>query len=124
MNWSRPDWVKEQIQKLNDENVLARIDKIVELDEKRREIRTRTETAQASRNKLNKAMGKLRGNKKMDEAEKDTLQERVEELHRWQYGDQEQRLKWLSPRVQKELSELYDTIHGTGPIVGEGGRVV
>lgn len=68
----KTDWVKEQIQKLNDENALARIDTIVALDEKRRDIRTRTETAQASRNKLNKAMGKLRGNKKMDEADKAT----------------------------------------------------
>lgn len=68
----KPDWVKAQIKKLNDDGALPRIDKIVELDEKRREIRTRTETAQASRNKLNKAMGQLRGNKKMDEAEKAT----------------------------------------------------
>lgn len=68
----KPEWVKEQMRKLNDETALARIDKIVELDEKRREIRTRTESAQAERNKLNKAMGKLRGNKKMDEAEKAT----------------------------------------------------
>jgi len=68
----KSEWVKQQIQKLNDETALARIDKIVELDEKRREIRTYTETAQASRNKLNKAMGKLRGNKKMDDAEKAT----------------------------------------------------
>lgn len=68
----KPDWVKAQITKLNDEKALPRIDKIVELDEKRREIRTRTEIAQASRNKLNKAMGKLRGNKQMGEAEKAT----------------------------------------------------
>jgi seryl-tRNA synthetase len=68
----KPEWVKEQLAKLNDEAAVARIDKIVELDEKRRDIRTRTEGAQASRNKLNKAMGKLRGNKQMDEAEKAT----------------------------------------------------
>jgi seryl-tRNA synthetase len=68
----KPEWVKEQLAKLSDEAVVARIDKIVELDEKRRDIRTRTEGAQASRNKLNKAMGKLRGNKQMDEAEKAT----------------------------------------------------
>lgn len=68
----KPDWVKDQIRKLNDEVALARIDKIVELDEKRREIRTRTEVAQASRNKLNKAMGMLRGNKQMADDEKAT----------------------------------------------------
>lgn len=68
----KPDWVKQQIKKLNDDNALPRIDKIVTLDVQRRNIRTETETAQASRNKLNKAMGKLRGNKNMDDAEKAT----------------------------------------------------
>ncbi len=67
---SKPDWVKEQISKLNDEGALGRIDSIVELDAQRRETRTRIETAQAARNKLNRAMGKLRGNKIMTEQEK------------------------------------------------------
>ena len=67
---SKPDWVKEQIQKLNDEGALARIDAIVDLDARRRETRTRIETAQAARNKLNRAMGALRGNKRMTDEEK------------------------------------------------------
>ncbi len=66
----KPDWVKEQIGKLYDEAALARIDKILALDAGRREIRTKTETAQAARNSLNRAMGKLRGNKAMDDGEK------------------------------------------------------
>ena len=66
----KPDWVKEQIGKLYDETALSRIDTILELDAKRRELRTKTETGQASRNQLNRAMGKLRGNKTMDNAEK------------------------------------------------------
>lgn len=66
----KPDWVKQQIAKLDDETALARIDRILELDVQRRQIRTQTETAQAARNKLNRAMGKLRGHKKMAEAEK------------------------------------------------------
>ena len=66
----KPDWVKEQIKKLNDEAALKRIDRIVELDALRREARTRIETAQAARNKLNRAMGKLRGNKSLTEEEK------------------------------------------------------
>lgn len=67
---SKPDWVKEQIAKLNDEGALARIDAILELDQKRRQTRTRIETAQAARNKLNRAMGVLRGNKGMTDEEK------------------------------------------------------
>lgn len=66
----RPDWVKEEIAKLNDEGALARIDAIVDLDRRRRETRTRIETAQAARNKLNRAMGKLRGSKAMSDDEK------------------------------------------------------
>ena len=66
----KPDWVKEQIGKLYDETALSRIDTILELDAKRRDLRTKTETAQAARNQLNRAMGKLRGNKTMDDAEK------------------------------------------------------
>ncbi len=66
----KPHWVKKQIAKLYDETALARIDKILELDAQRRAIRTQTETAQAARNRLNRAMGKLRGNKKMTDAEK------------------------------------------------------
>lgn len=66
----KPDWVKEQIVKLYDETAVARINKILELDARRREIRTRTETAQAARNSLNRAMGKLRGNKAMADGEK------------------------------------------------------
>lgn len=67
---SKPDWVKEQIAKLHDEGALERIDSIVALDAQRRETRTRVETAQAARNKLNRAMGRLRGNKTMSDAEK------------------------------------------------------
>ena len=67
---AKPEWVKEQIEKLYDEAALARIDAIVELDARRRETRTQTETAQAARNRLNRAMGKLRGNKDMSNAEK------------------------------------------------------
>ena len=66
----RPEWVKDQLARLYAEDVAERIDAIVELDARRRETRTRTESAQAARNKLNRAMGKLRGNKGMAEAEK------------------------------------------------------
>ena len=66
----KPNWVKEEIAKLNDDGAVARIDKIVRLDKERREARTRIETAQAARNKLNRAMGKLRGNRAMADAEK------------------------------------------------------
>ena len=67
---SKPDWVKDEISKLHDEGALERIDAIVELDARRREQRTRIESAQAERNKLNRAMGMLRGNRGLSDAEK------------------------------------------------------
>ena len=68
----KPEWVKQEIAKLHDEAALPRVDRIVELDARRRATRTRIETAQAARNKLNRAMGKLRGNRQMSDEEKAT----------------------------------------------------
>ena len=69
----KPEWVKEQIQKLQDEAALPRVDKIVELDIKRRELRTEIETIQGKRNSLNKLNGRLRGNKNLNEGQKATV---------------------------------------------------
>jgi len=66
----KPDWVKGQLAKLYDDAALARVDRILALDAQRREGRTRTESAQAARKQLNRAMGKLRGNKSMPATEK------------------------------------------------------
>jgi seryl-tRNA synthetase len=66
----KPDWVKQQILKLQDPEAAARIDRIVELDKERRALLTEAETIQAARNKLNKNMGGLRGNKHLSEAQK------------------------------------------------------
>ncbi|MCA0458221.1 MAG: serine--tRNA ligase [Chloroflexi bacterium] len=59
----KPEWVKEQIGKLNDAPALARINAILELDKTRRTLLADSETVQAARNKLNKGVGKLRGDK-------------------------------------------------------------
>lgn len=69
----KPEWVKEQIAKLNDDSALSRIDAIVELDKQRRALLTEAETIQAARNKLNKAAGMLRGNKQIDDARRYAL---------------------------------------------------
>ena len=66
----KPDWVKEQIGKLNDEGAVDRIDRVLQLDWQRRDLRTRIETSKASLNRLNRGMGKLRGNRTIDEEEK------------------------------------------------------
>ncbi|MBL8154676.1 MAG: serine--tRNA ligase [Anaerolineae bacterium] len=63
----KPDWVKEQIGKLNDPAASARIDAILTLDRQRRTLLTESETLQAARNKLNKQVGRVRGDKKTSE---------------------------------------------------------
>src|SRR5258708_23094092 len=65
----KPDWVKEKIRTLQEESAVARIDAILELDQKRRALLTEGETLQAERNKLNKMMGRFRGNKALTPAQ-------------------------------------------------------
>src|SRR5688572_18213639 len=64
----KPDWVKQQIRNLNDEVALARVDAILALDKQRRELLTESEAIQAARNRLNKSVGRLRGDKALDSA--------------------------------------------------------
>ncbi|MEL7235149.1 MAG: hypothetical protein AAGK74_11675, partial [Chloroflexota bacterium] len=71
--------VKAQMDKLGDAAAKARIDRIVVLDEKRRELLTASETLQATRNRLNKKMGPLRGNKKIDDGVKAALMQQAAE---------------------------------------------
>ncbi len=59
----QPDWVKQQLRNLQDEPAIPRVDRILELDKLRRANLLEAETLQAERNKLNKVMGKFRGNK-------------------------------------------------------------
>ncbi len=66
----KPEWVKERLARLNDPDAVARIDTILDLDKQRRTLLTEAETIQAARNKLNKNVGALRGNKKLDDGAK------------------------------------------------------
>ena len=69
----KPDWVKAQIGKLNDPVALERVGHILELDRERRALLTESETVQAARNRLNKAVGLLRGSKSLDDARRQAL---------------------------------------------------
>ncbi len=62
----KPDWVKEQIHKLHDENAVSRIDEIHGLDQMRRDVLQTLEELRGQRNKLSKGAGQLRGNKKVE----------------------------------------------------------
>jgi seryl-tRNA synthetase len=64
----QPDFVKQQLVNLQEPAAIPRIDRILELDKQRRALLAESETLQAERNKLNKAMGKFRGNKAVSPA--------------------------------------------------------
>jgi seryl-tRNA synthetase len=64
----QPDWVKQQLENLQEPSAIPRIDRILELDKQRRAALNESETLQAERNRLNKAMGKFRGNKSIPQA--------------------------------------------------------
>jgi seryl-tRNA synthetase len=62
----KPDWVKDQIRKLNDAEAIARVETVLELDQRRRALLTEVEKLKSYQNKLSKATGKLKGDKKLE----------------------------------------------------------
>jgi seryl-tRNA synthetase len=103
----KPEWVKEQITKLNDVTAIERIDAILELDMQRRALLTENEAIQANRNKLNKSMGRLRGDKKMDDATRGTLALRATEAIN--AGNHDVAVKLMSGQTDVEPDETIDT---------------
>ncbi len=91
---SNPSWVKEQMLLLQDTEAEQRIDRVVELDSRRRELLTLAETLQSSRNKLNKSMGGLRGNKTLSDAHKSALMHAATQAI--QHGNYEQADAYLA----------------------------
>lgn len=88
---TQPDWVKEQMDKLQDASAKERIDRILERDAKRRELLTEAEALQATRNRLNKKMGPLRGNKKLSDGIKAQVMRRAAAMIReGQYAEAEE----------------------------------
>lgn len=118
----KPDWVKAQIRKLNDEAAIARIDTILSLDQQRRDIRTDTETLQAQRNKLNKALGQLRGNKSLDDNLKAAIaQHTTQALNKGDLDTAAAILEGKTPvnPVQETLNEAFDGLITALKMLGE-----
>ena len=67
---AQPDEVKQRLARLHDPDAGARVDRILELDTRRRELLAEAESLQAQRNRLNRALGKLRGDRRVPEGEK------------------------------------------------------
>ena len=64
-----PELVKENIRKKFQDAKLPLVDKVVELDRQNREIKQELQALQADKNRIAKEIGKLMGQKKIEEAE-------------------------------------------------------
>jgi seryl-tRNA synthetase len=59
----QPELVKARLATRHDETLAARVDDILALDQRRRALLVQSETLQAERNKLNKALGRMKSNR-------------------------------------------------------------
>ena len=64
-----PELVKENIRKKFQDEKLPLVDKVVELDKENREIKQELQSLQAEKNRIAKEIGKLMGQKKVEEAQ-------------------------------------------------------
>jgi seryl-tRNA synthetase len=117
----KPEWVKEQFVRLQDPDAAARIDAILGLDTRRRTLLTESEAIQANRNKLNKSVGFLRGNKKLDDAARRQLA--LQAVTALESGAYDQAAEIMEGKIEAQpsagndgdaLDRLTDTLRGLG----------
>ncbi len=85
---AQPDEVKQRLARLHDPEAVARVDRILELDKQRRELLNASESLQAQRNQLNRALGPLRGNRQLDAAVKSARMQEAARLVELQCHDE------------------------------------
>ena len=108
-----PDLVKENIKKKFQEEKLALVDEVIELDKKFRESKQRADELRASRNKISKEIGGLMAKGLREEAEKTKqkvahLAKELEELE----GSEET----LSAEIKKRMMVIPNIIDESVPI--------
>ncbi len=127
----KPEWVKTQIGKLQDEPAVARVDTIVTLDKRRRALLAESETLQSERNKLNKAMGRFRGNKQLPSSAMAGVAMQV--VAAIAAGDTARALDLLTNPptggqatidLKQALDELTDALRGMGDRVEDLGKTI
>lgn len=92
----QPDYVKQKMQDLFDEEAISRIDLIVELEQQRRALVTEVDDMRAQKNAASKQIGQTR-----DQAERQTMIDRVKKLS-VNLEEREGQLR----QVQSDLDEL------------------
>ena len=104
---AQPDEVKQRLARLHDPDALARVDRILDLDVRRRLLLAEAEMLQMQRNRLNRALGKLRGNKQLGEAEKSIRMSMAAQLV--DEGEFDKAYSPLLPEVEVELTDSDET---------------
>ncbi|MDX1992961.1 MAG: serine--tRNA ligase [bacterium] len=128
----QPDFVKDGLKRLNDLDSLPRIDAILALDQQRRALLIESEAIQAHRNKLNKNIGRLRGNKNLDDHARATLAiSAAEAISAGRYDDAAAFMEGNAPNVIAEATDpdgamdrLMDALRAMGDRVNDLNEVV
>lgn len=114
---TQPEWVHEQLRKLNDEEAHKHVDAVVTLDAERRQLITRAQQFKEARNNFSKGAGKLRGDKTLNDAAKIAAAVAVAEAVA--HGDVDRAKAYLEapasvpPAAETDIQEAFDTLFST-----------
>lgn len=102
----RSEWVRQQLARLHDEGALPRLERVIALDAERRSLLSEAETLQASRNRLNRAVGRLHGRRRQDpEGAHQSADAAIRALAGGDYGRAERAL--LGQHDKREVRDLH-----------------
>ncbi|GAB4438429.1 MAG: serine--tRNA ligase [Anaerolineae bacterium] len=106
----KPDWVKEQIEKLNDLAAGARIDAIVTLDEQRRTLLAEVEDLRATRNRVSKEIGRMK--------DQDARQAKIAEMQgvNARIDDIDAKLREVEAQLNEHMAWIPNLPHESVPV--------
>ena len=108
-----PEAVKDNIRKKFQDEKLVLVDEVIELDEKLREAKTEGDRLRALRNKTSKEIGKLMGQKKLEEAE--NAKKEVSDINQ-KLVDLEEDTRKYSEELKKRMQVMPQMIDPSVPI--------
>lgn len=108
-----PEAVKDNIRKKFQDEKLVLVDEVIDLDEKLREAKTEGDRLRALRNKTSKEIGKLMGQKKLEEAE--NAKKEVSDINQ-KLVDLEEDTRKYSEELKKRMQVIPQMIDPSVPI--------
>ena len=106
----KPEWVKAQIEKLNDHAAAGRVDAIVALDAERRMLLTEVEDHRATRNRVSKEIGRMK-DQEARQAKINEMQEvaaRIDEI--------EAKLRAVQAQLDEHMAWVPNLPHESVPV--------